>query len=70
MTETPVWIHLSSLTKCTSVLLTTSPLLLDWPLLLLDLLVWVKTVLVLQIIIRNSIVHLKNKTIQAICSLI
>lgn len=48
MMETPAWIHLSCLIKSTSVLLTTSPLLLDWPLLLLDLLVWV--VLVLQVL--------------------
>lgn len=48
MTETPVWILLSFLTKSTSVLLITSPLLLDWPLLLLDLLVWVRIVLVIQ----------------------
>lgn len=48
MTETQVWILLSFLTKSTSVLLITSPLLLDWPLLLLDLLVWVRIVLALQ----------------------
>lgn len=50
MMETPVWIHLSCLTKSTFVLSTTSPLLLDWPLLLLDLLVWVRLVLVLQVL--------------------
>lgn len=48
MMETSVWIHLSCLIKSASVLLTTSPLLLGWPLLLLDLLVWVKIVFVLQ----------------------
>lgn len=39
MMQTPVWIHPSYLTKSTSVLSTTSPLLLDLPLQLLDLLV-------------------------------
>lgn len=48
MMETSIWIHLSCLIKSASVLLTTSPLLLGWPLLLLDLLVWVKIVFVLQ----------------------
>lgn len=54
MMETPVWIHLSCLTKSTSVLLTTSPLLLDWPPLLLDLLVWVRIVLVLQVLYHQE----------------